>query len=455
MVVSQRFDLPAIGPATPIAFPKPAVHTLPNGLTVQAIAWPAVPVVAVALVLPDGAAADPAESPGLTGLVADMLDEGAGTRDTVALADAFARLGARFDVDVGSDSTTITLTALARHTAASLALLADVVLQPHLEQDALDRVRDLRISRLKQLRQTPAAPADRAFLKAVFGDGPYGHGVLGTTAALEVVTRDEVRRRWRDSWRPDRATLILAGDLDAARAGDLVMAAGFGGATAAPDATPLAAPVEMRRGGAGPVVWLVDRPGAPQTEVRVGHLGPARTTADYHALVTLNALLGGQFTSRINRNLRETRGITYGARSAFDFRRAAGTFECGASVQADATALAVSEIRREIAEVRGDRAITPAEITWAKASLTRGYARGFETARQLVRAAATLVTFGLPAETFDEFVPRVEGLVERDLTDAAQRHLHPESVAVVVAGDARYRDELGDTGTVEIVEPTF
>ena len=453
--MTPRFDLPAIGPATAIAFPRPTSHTLPNGLTVQAIPWPAVPVVAVALVLPDGAATDPADRPGLTGLVADMLDEGAGSRDTVALADAFARLGARFDIEVGSDSTMIGLTALARHTTASLSLLADVVFRPHLEQDALERVRDLRLSRLKQLSQTPAAPADRAFLKAVFGDGPYGHGVLGTTTVLETLTRDEVRQRWREIWRPDRATLIVAGDVDPAAAGDIAMAAGLGASIAGPVAAPRTSPHAERHRGAGPVIWFVDRPGAPQSEVRVGHLGPARNSPDYHALVTLNALLGGQFTSRINRNLRETRGITYGARSAFDFRREAGTFECGASVQADATALAVSEIRRELDEVREDRAITPEEIAWAKASLTRGYARGFETARQLVRAASVLVTFGLPEDTFDEFVPRIERLVEGDLSEAARRHLHPEAAAVVVVGDARHAEALRASGTVEIVEPAF
>ena len=285
--MTPRFDLPAIGPATAIAFPRPTVHTLPNGLTVQAIPWPAVPVVAVALVLPDGAAADPADRPGLTGLVADMLDEGAGSRDTVALADAFARLGARFDIEVGSDSTMIGLTALARHATPSLSLLADIVFRPHLEQDALERVRDLRLSRLKQLSQTPAAPADRAFLKAVFGDGPYGHGVLGTTRVLEAVTLDEVRQRWRESWRPDRATLIVAGDVDPAAAGDIAMAAGLGTAIAAPVAASRASSPAITDRGAGPVIWLVDRPGAPQSEVRVGHLGPARNSPDYHALIML------------------------------------------------------------------------------------------------------------------------------------------------------------------------
>lgn len=452
--MSQRFDLPAIGAPTAIAFPKPTVTSLPNGLTVQAIAWPAVPVVAAALVLPAGAAADPLDRPGLTGLVADILDEGAGSRDAIVLADAFARLGARFDIEVGADATTAGVTSLARHTTASLALLADIVFRPHLDEAALDRVRDLRLSRLKQLSRTPAAPADRAFLKAVFGDGPYGHGVLGTTAALTAVSGDEIRARWRSTWRPDRATLILAGDLDPAAAGDIAMAAGFGESVDAA-AAPAPAGNRVPRSGAGPVTWLVDRPDSPQTEVRVGHLGPPRHTPDYHALVTLNALLGGQFTSRINRNLRETRGITYGARSAFDFRLSAGTFECSASVQADATALAVSEIRRELAEVREEGAITPAEIGWAKASLTRGYARGFETARQLVRAAATLVTFGLPAGTFDEFVPRIEQLTEHDLTAAARKYLQPESAAVVVVGDSRHAAALGEAGAVEVIEPTF
>jgi predicted Zn-dependent peptidase len=202
-------------------------------------------------------------------------------------------------------------------------------------------------------------------------------------------------------------------------------------------------------------VVLVDRPGAPQSEIRVGQPGPPRSTADYHALVTLNALLGGQFTSRINRNLREQRGITYGARTSFDFRRVGGAFACDTSVQADATGVAVTEILREFEAVRQTGAVTPEEIAQAKASLTRGYPRGFETARQIARAAATLVIHQLPSDTFDRFVPGVEAIHEADLADAASRVLLPDSCSIVVVGDGVHAAALEPFGDVERLEPEF
>jgi predicted Zn-dependent peptidase len=173
------------GPATPVRFPEIARDELANGLRVWTVPWNAVPVAAVALVLPHGAAQDPAAAPGLAGLTADLVDEAAGGRDALQLADAFARLGTHLDIEVGQESTVLSFTTLARFLDPALALLADVLARPHLLDADLARIRQLRLNRLRQLRTSASAAADRAFLSGVFGAHPYGHGTLGTTRALE------------------------------------------------------------------------------------------------------------------------------------------------------------------------------------------------------------------------------------------------------------------------------
>jgi predicted Zn-dependent peptidase len=180
---------------------------------------------------------------------------------------------------------------------------------------------------------------------------------------------------------------------------------------------------------------LVDRPGAAQTELRIGHMAVARSTPDYHALVLLNAILGGQFVSRINLNLREQKGYTYGAHTAFDFRRLAGAFVLQTSVQTDATADAVRESLGEIAAIRVERLPTAKEVEFGRATLTRGYARNFETTDQIGRALAQLAMYDLPDDTFDRFVPGVKAVRAEDLAAAAVRHLHPGELVVVAVGD--------------------
>jgi predicted Zn-dependent peptidase len=186
----------------------------------------------------------------------------------------------------------------------------------------------------------------------------------------------------------------------------------------------------------------------------VGHNGPPRKAPEYHALVTLNAVLGGQFTSRLNRNLRETRGITYGARTSFDMRRRGGTFTCETSVQADRTAEAVTEVLAEMQAIQRDQAVVGEELLAAKASLTRGYVRHFETAAHLLRAAAQLVTYDLDEDTFDRFVPFIEAVGSDDLARAAQAFLRPDDTTIVVVGDASLIGASLETAGREIVHVT-
>jgi predicted Zn-dependent peptidase len=289
-------------------------------------------------------------------------------------------------------------------------------------------------------------------VSALFGAHAYGHGALGTSASLDAISIDDARAFWSAMYGPVASTLIVVGDVDVAEIGAHVDTT-FGGwreGTAAPPraVTPDATP--DRR------VLLVDRPGAPQAELRIGHVGPSRLTPAYHALVTLNAVLGGQFTSRINRRLREEKGVTYGARTSFDFRRVAGTFSCDTSVQADATGTAVADVLDELDRVRQDE-VPAVELDAAKASLTRGYVRNFETAGQLARAAVQLAAYGLADDTFDRFVPGVDVVSRAAVHAAASEFIRPADATIVVVGDAETcQAQLETLGrTVELARPEF
>jgi zinc protease len=266
---------------------------------------------------------------------------------------------------------------------------------------------------------------------------------MGTSRMLESTSLDDVRAFHRRIVRPDRATLIVAGDVPATSVAAIARAH-FGpwrmDEVRLEPEVPGAPP-------AAPRCLLVARPGAPQSELRIGHLGPPRQSPAFHALVTLNAALGGQFTSRINQQLREAKGYTYGARTGFEFRRGCSTFACDTSVQGDATLEAIADVLDAFGAAGSTTPIEGEELARAQGSLTRGYVRHFETAAQLVRAAVELAKFGLPDDTFDRFVPDVSSVAAGDVLDAARRFVRPDDCVAVIVGDAdRHRAGLGRFG---------
>jgi zinc protease len=428
--MSARFTRPMPGDPTPVRFPRICRERLDNGLGVWTIPYGAIPVATAMLVVSRGTGDDPSTLHGLASLTGDLLDEGAGDLDAIGLAEAFARIGTQLDIDVAPDAMTVTCSGLSRALDRMLELLASVVRHPRLEASDFARVRELRVNRLRQLSRSPGTMADRAYVTAVFGDHAYGHGALGTTTALERITVDDAREFWRGHLGPSIATLIVVGQVGHAEVTASARRV-FDSWTADQEPSRTGTVV----GVPDPRVLLVDRHGAAQSELRIGHLAPGRSTPDYHALVVLNAVLGGQFTSRINRRLREEKGITYGAHTSFDFRRLAGSFSCDTSVQSDATADAVADVLAEFAAIR-DAAVSDEELAAARASLTRGYVRNFETAGQIARAATQLVIHDLPDDTFDRFVPAVEAVGRDDVYEAARRHVRPDQATVVVVGDA-------------------
>jgi len=445
-LVVDRSRLPALRAVPRFSFPGITKSTLANGLAVWTAHHPQVPMVGLVLLVRIGSACDPAGKEGLAAITADMLDEGSGSRSAIDVHEDIARIGAQFDTDIGSDAMLVSLTSLSRFTGRALELLADIMVRPALRDADFLRVRELRLNRLIQLRDMPGVIADRVFTRLLYGDAPYGHTPLGNERSLSSMTVDDVRSFHRGSIPPAAATLIAVGDCDHETIRSAAVTAfGDWSGSHSPDPSDDASTSTPAR------LNVVPRPGAPQSELRLGHVAASRSTPDYHALLAANMVLGGQFVSRINLNLRGSKGITYGARTAFEFRRRPGPFALHVSVDSAATALAIRESIDEITAIRGDRPVSTEELAVGVAALTRGYARNFETLDQISRAVAQIALFDLPDDYYSQFVPRIEAVTPDQVTEVAARHLDPARLTTVIVGDL---DQFGQNlGQLDLGQP--
>jgi zinc protease len=431
----DRSRLPEVGPDPAFAFPEIVRHTLPNGLHVRTVEHANVPVITFLLQVEGGSGTDAHDKEGLAAIVADMVDEGTGSLSAIDVSDAMARIGADYDVDVNPDVTVFALTTLVRFADRGARLLADLTIRPSLREHDFTRVRQMRLDRLKQLKDLPPAVAERAFLRLLYAQHPYGHLPIGSDAALRRMSLADVSAQHAALFRPSRATLIVGGALPHDQL--LRAAAAFAewvDSQSSDDAPPPASALEPSAM-APPRLAIVPREGAAQSELRIGHLSARRKNPDYPSLLVMNALLGGQFVSRVNLKLREEKAYTYGARTAFDWRRGISPFVLQASVHTASTANAVADAIAEIDGLRGARPPTQDELTLAKASLTRGYPRNFETAQQVVRSVATLALYDLPDTYFAEFVPKVNAIGGDDVTRAAAKYLDPAKLSTLIVGD--------------------
>ena len=453
-MAADRATLPALVVDPPFRFPDVERRTLSNGVGLWSVDHRRTSLITLLLLIPSGSASDPAARPGLAALTADLLDEGSDERTGIELHEALGRIGGRLGTEVTSDATLLSVTALARHAREALVLLVEVATRPRFATSEFTRVRDLRIHRLAQLRHVPAVMADRAYLETLYGAHPYGHLAIGTDASLRALTAEDVAAFHAEHYAPSRWTLIAVGGGEDTGVPEL--------AAQLLDAVPVSSSTDplppSLHGPPDPPpprdrLVFVPRGGAVQSEIRIGHLGATRSTADYHALLLMNMVLGGQFVSRLNLNLREDKGYTYGTRTAFDCRLGRGPFTLQASVQTAATADAIREAVGEIAGIRDSRPATPAELAVGRAALTRGFPRNFETAGQIALAVTQLALFDLPPDYFTEFVRRVAAVDVAEVTRVASAYLEPEKlVAVVVGSRAEVFASLSGLGFGEPVE---
>jgi predicted Zn-dependent peptidase len=432
----DRTTLPTPVASAPFRFPAIHRRVLANGLEIRAIAHRNVPVVCAVLLVRGGTAADPVERFGLAAFTADLLDEGSAGRTALEISDALARCGADLDVDVGPDAVVLALTTLTKFMAPAVGLLAEMTMAPNLADADIERVRKLRLERLRQLRDHAPAVAERALMRLLYRDHPYGHLGLGTEASVEATTAGELRAFHGAAFVPEGAMLVIVGDADVGLLED-VAADAFGAWKA-----PAAGPAIDREGGLRPPplvperrLAIVARQGAAQSELRIGHVCASRDTPDYHALVLLNMILGGQFVSRVNLKLRQEKGYTYGVRTGFDLRRGLGPFALQTSVQTDVTVDAIREALRELDDIRGLRPATSDELALARASVTRGYPRGFETAQQVARSVGQLALHNLPDSYFEQFVPRIDAVTLDDVTRVAAEYLDTARMVTLAVGD--------------------
>lgn len=445
-MTADRTVLPCVEPSPVFRFPDVERQVLSNGIRLWTIDHRETKLVTFLLLLSHGSSADPKHREGLAALTADLLDDGAGNRSGFEIHEALGRIGGTLGTDVTSDATVLSITALSRFESEAISLLIDIATCPRFESKEIERVRELRQHRLAQMNQVPSIVADRTYLEAIFGDHPYGHFSIGTETSISSITNDEVRAFHSTYFGPRQWTVIGVG-ASSTRFRELAEekfgAISFG--TALKEPLEISEPVD-------PVVSkkrliVVPRPGSAQSEIRLGHLGASRNIPDFHALLVLNMTLGGQFVSRLNLNLREDKGYTYGVGTTFDCRRGRGPFVLHAAVQSAATADALRESINEISAIREKRPVSESELTAAKAALTNGFSRNFETQSQLARAAMRLSLFQLPDDYFTEFCSRVAAVDVGTVMHAASMYLQPEKfVAVIVGSPDEFESDLEGLG---------
>jgi len=429
----DRTKAPRAGPAPALHLPSIQKRQLSNGLPVWMVELHEVPVAQISLVVTIGVSGDPRGKFGLTSLMAAMLEEGAGSRSSLEISDAVDFLGADLGAGSSFDSSAVRLHVPVARLADALPIMADVALRPTFPADELDRLRQQRLTALLQARDDPASIAAQAFPRVLYGAvHRYGTGVAGTAEAIGSVTVADLRSRYTAVFRPANAALIVVGDIVPDRVMPLLETQFGAWRTEATDtgaALPAAAPPVSRE------LSIVDKPGAPQTQIRIGSIGVARATPDYFAIQVMNTILGGSFTSRLNMNLREKHGYAYGASSAFDMRSAPGPFAAAAGVQTDKTAESLKEFFNELNAIR--QPVPADELQRAKNYIALRYPSGFESTTDISRRLEDAFVYRLPEDYFAKYVANIEAVTAADIQRVATKYIQPDRVAVVVVGDRK------------------
>ncbi len=441
-------------PGVPPALHMPTVvkRQLTNGVPVWFVQRAKVPLVSVSLLLRAGAMQDPVGKYGLASFTASCLDEGAGSRDSLAFAEAVDMLGADLSASAGYDATLVALEVPSRRLEPALDLMADLVLRPRFPQAEFDRLRGQALTSFLQIRKDPASLASAAFLSVVFGpDYRYGTPVSGQASQFAALTRQDLVDFHRRAYRPELASLVVTGDTDPEATLPLLQARFGSWPVSGPalSAVPTRA-VPLRERG----LFLVDRPGSPQSLLRLGMVGVARSTPDYFPLQIANTVLGGSFTSRLNQNLRERNGYTYGVSSGFAMRLEPGPFTVSTSVQADKTGAAIGEILAELKALR--QPIPEEELRKARNYAAYSFPGEFETCADLAGMVTDMQLHRLPDAYYSEYVGRLLAVDPATAARAVAAHLDPEAMALVVVGDAatvRPQLEALGLGPVRVLTP--
>ena len=424
--------LPKSGPDPKLVLPRIEKNKLSNGLEVWLVHHNELPIVSMNLVVKTGGTAD--SKAGVANMTANLLDDGTTTRSVTDISKQIQSIGAQLNTGSDWDSSNVALLTLTKNLDKALDIFSDVVSNPTFPEAEFEVQRRRAAVAFLQRKNNANAIANVAYNSLLYGkDHPYGKSLAGDEDSLKSLTRDDLQKFYDSYYRPNNSVLIVAGEADT----KMLMPklekafanwkAGSVTATAAPPAPRFEQPG----------IYIVDRPGAAQSVVTIGQIGVERSNPDYFSLLVMNSILGGQFTSRVNLNLREDKGYTYGARSGWSFRRGSGPFSASADVQTAVTKEAVEEFMKELNGIRGSIPVTQKELDYNKQSIIRRYPGAFETVGQISSQLSNLVVFGLPDGYFNEYISKVNAVTVADVNRVANKYLDPSKMAILIVGDRK------------------
>lgn len=426
---SWRTTAPEPRTARPWEFPEVSVVTLESGIRIVSASHGTAPIDVVRVVVRAGSDHDPEGLEGLAGMTASLLDEGAGGQSGADLDHQLGLLGASIDAGADWDSSQIHLDVLTENLAPAMTILRQVTCEPNFDPEDLERIREERITMIRQSLDDPAHVASRFFSRFVYGPGRYGTPAIGTEESLRSIGREKLEKFHADYYVPGNISIVAVG----ASSGESLRQAtekvfdGWKPSTTGPT-------VSLQPGPASSgFIHVIDRPGSVQSEIRLGHPGVSRSTEDYFPLLVMNGILGDAFNSRIMLNLRERHGWTYGAQSSFLFRRHAGPFVISTAVRNDVTAPAVSELLSEIGAMRSSQ-VSPEELEHAKSYIAGSFPSTVETAGGLAVQLQEVELYELPPDFLRTYRERIMEVTREDVERVARKYLDPDGSVIVIVG---------------------
>ncbi len=449
---TDRTKIPEAGPVLAFTLLDEAKLNraqLSNGINLWLYRYKKLPVMQVYLVIHSGAFTDPVEKAGMTNLFAEMLDEGTKNRSALQIADDFDFLGTNFNTWSSMDGCGASMLSLREHLDSSLDVFADVIQNPEFPDNELNRIRQNVLTSILQEEDQPNVLATKVFVKTIYGkDHPYGYPRLGTTETVQTITTDDLKGKYNTYFKPNNASIIVVGDIDVPEVTGKLENALSGWTPGDVPAVDLPEIPDCDRS----AIYVVNRPEAVQSQIRIGHRGLERTHKDYFPVRVMNQILGGQFTSRINLNLREDKGYTYGAASVWEMRKFGGHFMTTGAFQGEYTDKSVDEIMKELCRIK-DQGVTGEELEAAKDGTIRSLPRQFETPYQIAAQLSTVALYVLPDNYYDTYVDNVQQVSAEDVKRVADDYIYPSKVAVVAVGDAeKIKTPLEKLGIGEVVE---
>ena len=445
----DRTKIPTPGKPPALRVPVWTKGGLGNGAELLVSEKHDLPLVSFSITILGGARQfEPPGKEGVASLAAAMLSEGTRGRSGEALSDALQLLGTSIDANVGDESGAISFVSTTGKFEATLAVLAEMLVESTFPADALERLRGQRLVALTQARAQPAAIASRVFPRVLYGDShPYGRSV--TEQSMKGITREDVLSFHRSYWKPGRALVTVVGDVTPAVVKPVLERA-LASWSKGGERPAFSYPPVPERGNT--TIFLVDKPGAAQSTFAIGLPGPPRSTPDYFALQVMNTILGGMFQSRLNANIREEKGYSYGVSSFFQHGKGPGRFQTGGNIVTDKTDAALVEFMKELRGIHGARPISDDELQTAKDALVQRLPGMFASVGSINSALTSLWTEGLPDDYYQEFATSIAAVTRDDVIRVARKHIDLDRLAIVIVADRATTEEpLKKTGVAPIV----